>query len=217
MTRLITTMTMIAAFMIPSVSFAGDVAAGNAKFQTLCVSCHGPTGKGDGPTGKALAAAGQPAPRDFSIGEFKFDTDKDGTPGTDADIKNVVTKGALSYGGSPLMAPVQGLSDADLDYFVDQFERFGFRGGVNYYRNLDRNWEITEPFANTAIEVPTIFIAGEKDGVIRGASLEALEASMSSSVSDLREVVLISDVGHWVQQEAPQQTSDAIVGFLGSV
>jgi len=118
MTRLITTMMMIAAFAIPSVSFAADVEAGNAKFQALCVSCHGPTGKGDGPTGKALAAAGQPAPRDFSVGEFKFDTDKDGTAGSDTDLKNVITKGALVYGGSAMMAPVQGLSDADLDNLV---------------------------------------------------------------------------------------------------
>ena len=119
MTRLITTMMMIAAFTIPSVSFAaGDVEAGNAKFQALCVSCHGPTGKGDGPTGKAMASAGQPAPRDFSVAEFKFDTDKDGTPGTDTDLKNVITKGALVYGGSAMMAPVQGLSDADLDNLV---------------------------------------------------------------------------------------------------
>ena len=118
MTRLIPTAMMIAAFLLPSVSFAGDVAAGNTKFQALCVSCHGPTGKGDGPTGKALAAAGQPAPRDFSVGDFKFDTDKDGTAGSDADIKNVITKGALVYGGSAMMAPVQGLSDSDLDNLV---------------------------------------------------------------------------------------------------
>ena len=118
MTRLFTTMMMIAAFAIPSVSFAGDADAGNAKFQALCVSCHGATGKGDGPTGVALAAAGQPAPRDFSVGDFKFDTDKDGSTGSDADIKNVVTKGALVYGGSPLMAPVQGLSDTDLDNLI---------------------------------------------------------------------------------------------------
>ena len=61
MTRLITTTMMIAAFLLPSVSFAGDVAAGNAKFQALCVSCHGPTGKGDGPTGKALAGVWEQA------------------------------------------------------------------------------------------------------------------------------------------------------------
>ena len=78
MTRLFTTAIFLAAFALPSVSLAGDVAAGNEKFQALCVSCHGPGGQGDGPTGLALAAAGQPAPRDFTVGDFKLDTDKDG-------------------------------------------------------------------------------------------------------------------------------------------
>jgi mono/diheme cytochrome c family protein len=123
MTRFLTTALITATLgfgllALPSVALAGDVAAGDAKFQALCVSCHGPGGKGDGPTGLALAAAGQPAPRDFTVGDFKLDTDKDGTAGTDTDIKNVVTKGALVYGGSVMMAPVQGLSDADLDNLV---------------------------------------------------------------------------------------------------
>jgi mono/diheme cytochrome c family protein len=118
MTRFLTTALILAAFALPSVAFAGDAAAGKDKFQTLCVSCHGAGGKGDGPTGLALAAAGQPAPRDFTVGDFKLDTDGDGTPGTDTDIKAVVTKGALVYGGSAMMAPVQGLSDADLDNLV---------------------------------------------------------------------------------------------------
>lgn len=118
MTRFFTTMLIIAAFTLPSAAFAGDVAAGKAKFLELCVSCHGESGKGDGPTGKALAAAGQPAPRDFTAGDFKLDTDKDGKAGTDADIKNVITKGAIAYGGSPMMAPVQGLSDTDLDNII---------------------------------------------------------------------------------------------------
>ncbi|MHA7839162.1 MAG: c-type cytochrome, partial [bacterium] len=95
-----------------------DVAAGQEKFQALCVSCHGPEGKGDGPTGKALAAAGQPAPRDFSKGDFKLDTDGDGEAGTDADLKNVISKGAMAYGGSAMMAPVPGLSDQELDNLV---------------------------------------------------------------------------------------------------
>lgn len=118
MTRLFTTTLMIAAIaigsVIPSVAFAGDVEAGKTKFLTLCVACHGESGKGDGPTGKALAAAGQAAPRDFTVGEFVIDADKDGTTGTDADLKAVITKGALVFGGSAMMAPVQGLSDADL-------------------------------------------------------------------------------------------------------
>jgi len=122
MTRLSTTLLIIAAFaigsVIPTTAFAGDAAAGKTKFLQLCVACHGESGKGDGPTGLALKAAGQPAPRDFTVGEFVLDPDKDGTKGSDADLKEVITKGALVFGGSPLMAPIAGLSDADLDNLV---------------------------------------------------------------------------------------------------
>ena len=122
MTRFFLTSLIIAAFaigsVIPSAAFAGDAEAGKMKFLELCVSCHGEGGKGDGPTGLALAAAGQPAPRDFTIGEFVLDPDKDGTNGSDSDLKEVITKGALAFGGSPLMAPIVGLSDADLDNLV---------------------------------------------------------------------------------------------------
>jgi len=90
---------------------AADAAAGKVIFETNCMSCHGATGKGDGPVGAAL----DPKPRDLSMGEFKFDTDKDGTAGTDADIKNVVQKGAGAYGGSMLMAPWPTLSDTDIE------------------------------------------------------------------------------------------------------
>lgn len=113
MSRLVPSILMLAALSIPSAAVAADVAAGKAKFMELCVSCHGEGGKGDGPTGKALAAAGQPAPRDFTVGDFKFDTDKDGKPGTDADLKNVVSKGALAFGGNAMMAPVV-LNDTDM-------------------------------------------------------------------------------------------------------
>lgn len=113
MSRFVTSFLILAALAIPGAAVAADVAAGQAKFKELCVSCHGETGKGDGPTGKALAAAGQPAPRDFTTGDFKFDTDKDGKAGTDADLKNVISKGALAYGGNAMMAPVV-LNDTDM-------------------------------------------------------------------------------------------------------
>ncbi len=113
MTRFIPSILMLAALALPSSALAADVAAGKAKFNELCVSCHGESGKGDGPTGKALAAAGQPAPRDFSTGDFKFDTDKDGKAGTDADLKNVIAKGAMAFGGNAMMAPVV-LNDTDM-------------------------------------------------------------------------------------------------------
>jgi len=104
----------LAVLLVPAMASAGDAAAGKPVFQANCSSCHGMTGKGDGPVGAALT----PPPRDLTTGDFKFDTDGDGKPGTDADLKSVITKGALAYGGSPLMAPWPTLTAAQIDDIV---------------------------------------------------------------------------------------------------
>ena len=109
------------------------------------------------------------------------------------------------------------LTAEDLDYYVAQFESSGFRGGVNYYRNIERNWEITEHLATAKIEVPTLFIAGEKDVVIRGATAAMLQGAMADTVADLRDVVLVPEMGHWIQQEDPAATNEALLGFLKSL
>jgi len=104
----------IAALVIPAAASAGDAAAGKVVFDTNCMTCHGPLGKGDGP----LSAALNPKPRDLSTGEFKFDTNGDGTAGGDKDLENVIKQGAMAFGGSPLMAPWPALSDADVANLV---------------------------------------------------------------------------------------------------
>jgi len=106
------------------------------------------------------------------------------------------------------------LTAADLDYVVAQFEKTGFRGGINYYRNFHRNWLITENLAEVKITVPTLFIAGSRDVVIAGATQEQLTGAMSRVVDDLRGVILIPEIGHWVQQEAPAVTNAAMLEFL---
>ena len=113
------TATAVLAFAMPLTAFAGgDAAAGKAVFMANCMSCHGMTGKGDGPVGKVL----NPPPRDFSKGEFKFDADKSGEPGTDADLAMVIKKGPAQYGGSTMMAPFGGQFNdqqvADLVAFI---------------------------------------------------------------------------------------------------
>ncbi len=104
-----TALVALVAGMAPA-AFAGDVAAGKTSYTINCFACHGETGKGDGPVGVAL----QPPPRDFSGGEFVFDTDGDGVKGSDADLTNVIKNGAMKYGGSPLMAPWATLSDDEI-------------------------------------------------------------------------------------------------------
>ncbi len=73
---------------------AADAARGAQVFAQYCATCHGPTGLGDGPVGKTL----NPPPRNFQEAKFKYG-DKD------QDHFDVITNGAASKGGSPLMAP----------------------------------------------------------------------------------------------------------------
>jgi mono/diheme cytochrome c family protein len=99
----------------PSAALAADIAKGKETYKMICETCHGPTGKGDGPGAQGI----QPSPRDFSKGEFKFDGNKNGKTGEDADLKAVISKGAAEFGGSPLMTPWAGaLSDADIDNVI---------------------------------------------------------------------------------------------------
>lgn len=118
--------------------------------------------------------------------------------------------------GAPLGLP-DWLEQQDIDYIVSQFEHAGFRGGINYYRNFHRNWEITPHLTDVKVAVPTLFIAGEQDIVIGGADKARLTAGMSRVVNDLRDVVLYPGIGHWVQQEAPEQTNASMIKFLDSL
>ena len=118
--------------------------------------------------------------------------------------------------GAPMGLP-DWLLQEDLDYVVSQFENSGFRGGMNYYRNFHRNWEITEHLQGAKIKIPVLFIAGSRDMVIAGAEKESLTATISRATEDLRDVVLIPEIGHWVQQEAPDEVNQAISDFLTEI
>lgn len=118
--------------------------------------------------------------------------------------------------GTPTERP-DWLSDEDLNFYVETFAESGFSGGINYYRNLDRNWELTADYADTTIDAPVVFIAGEKDTVIGGATKPMLEAAMGPKVTGLQDVILIPDTGHWVQQERADQVNAIILDFLSDL
>ena len=105
------------------------------------------------------------------------------------------------------------LSQAELDAYVGEFERTGFTGGVNWYRNLDRNWELTEHLAERKVEVPSLFIGGGADPVL----LMSPPSTMDGWVTDHRGDVIVPGAGHWVQQQSPDEVNAALVEFIGSV
>jgi len=105
------------------------------------------------------------------------------------------------------------LTEADIGYFAGQFTASGFTGGLNWYRNLDRNWELTSAWHGAPITPPALFIAGERDGVIAGPGARTAIDRMAESVPGLRGTVLLPGCGHWTQQERPDEVSEALISF----
>jgi len=109
------------------------------------------------------------------------------------------------------------LTNADLDHMAAEFSRSGFRGGLNWYRNIDRNWELTAPWAGALIHQPALFIAGSADPVIAGGSGASAVQALGTTVPGLTRKLLIEGAGHFIQQERPQLVSEAILDFLAGL
>ena len=118
---------------------------------------------------------------------------------------------ALEDGAGPQRAAW--LTEEELAVYVEAFERTGFTGGLNWYRNIDRNWELSEPLAERRVEQPAMFLTGENDPV--RSFMPA--AAMDGWVTDLRADVLVPGAGHWVQQERPAEVNAALLDFLAGI
>ena len=102
----------------------------------------------------------------------------------------------------------------DLDYYVEQFRSSGFRGPLNRYRNQERDHASLPELSTKKITQPALFIAGERDPVLRFIPGVSLFDRCGPWYTDLRGKVLIPGAGHWVQQEAPVPVNEAILKFL---
>lgn len=106
------------------------------------------------------------------------------------------------------------LHEEDLEHYAAQFEAGGFRGPLNRYRNIDRDWEELPELAERRIEAPACFIAGTREPVLRFVPGVDLIERMRPLVPDLRAVHRPEGAGHWVQQERPETVNDALLAFL---
>ena len=105
------------------------------------------------------------------------------------------------------------LSQAELDHYITEFTRTGFTGSLNWYRNLDRNWELTPQLADLYVEVPSLFIGGSRDPVL----VMSPPANAKPFLDDHRADVLVPGAGHWVQQESPHEVNAALIDFFSGL
>jgi pimeloyl-ACP methyl ester carboxylesterase len=119
------------------------------------------------------------------------------------------------------------ITEAEVDYYVKEFSRTGFGGGLNWYRNFDRNWELLAPFADAQVTVPALFIVGDHDlgaavisgmdqevGVDRTGTLDHINDTFAKYVPKLWRTVVLPDCGHWGQQEEVALFNKALIEFL---
>lgn len=139
------------------------------------------------------------------------------------DFKNFPAEGTgyldvLAEPAEPL--PWPWLSEADLDYLVDEYMRSGadtaFLGGLNSYRAMDINWEKDPDYGRAKIDLPTLFLCGEKDPVLQIVTAKSLE-TMPNRLTDLRGIELIPDAGHFAQQEQPEAVNASLLRFLNGL
>ncbi len=107
------------------------------------------------------------------------------------------------------------LTEADLDFYTGEFKRTGFRGGLNWYRNADRNWKLTAFSSGANIRQPSLFVAGEFDPVV--TIFQQAFDSLEETMPGLTKKVLVPGAGHWIQQERPIEVNDLLIEFLASL
>ena len=106
------------------------------------------------------------------------------------------------------------ITEADIEFYASELGRTGFRGGLNWYRNVDRNWSLLAPWAGAKVSVPALYMAGDRDPVVRFPGMDKLIPNLRQFVPQLRNTIMLPGCGHWTQQERADEVNASLIGFL---
>jgi pimeloyl-ACP methyl ester carboxylesterase len=104
------------------------------------------------------------------------------------------------------------LTEDELAVFTDNYRRTGFRAPLNWYRNVDRNWELSSAYQGAKVQQPALYITGEHDPVRTFTG--GAERALREWVPNLTDIVEIKGSGHWESQENPEAVNAALLNFL---
>lgn len=136
-------------------------------------------------------------------------------PGLPALVVGPADDGLLDTLVEPETLP-EWLSDEDVAVMVEQYAKSGWRGGLNLYRNIDRNWELLAAWQDALITVPALYVTGQRD-VVRGFGDPKFLERLPALLPGLRGIVDLPDTGHWTQQERPAEVNAALLAFLAGL
>jgi pimeloyl-ACP methyl ester carboxylesterase len=163
-------------------------------------------------TPEAEAGLGRDIRRMFRSQFFSLSGDRPPSAGGGFAVGMVPRKGV------PLADPASlppWITETDIDVYVAEFTRSGFRGPLNWWRNIDRSWELMAAFDGAAVTVPALYIVGDRDMLV--AVFQQAIAKQSTLVPKLRPAMMLAGCGHWTQQERAPEVSAAMIDFLRSL
>jgi pimeloyl-ACP methyl ester carboxylesterase len=109
------------------------------------------------------------------------------------------------------------ISEAEANVYVEQFSKSGYRGGLSWYRNIDRNRELLSAFNGLKINIPALYAGGDRDVVLAFQGMDRAIAALPQTVPLLQRTVLFPGCGHWTQQERPNEVNAALLEFLKTI
>ena len=109
----------------------------------------------------------------------------------------------------------QWLTELELEFYISEYSRSGFTGGLNWYRAMDLRWEQRKQFEGKKNPAPFFFIGSENDVDLEGFHGDNPLGQLKNQYSDIRAVEMINHAGHMVQMERPEEVNALIVKFLG--
>jgi pimeloyl-ACP methyl ester carboxylesterase len=122
----------------------------------------------------------------------------------------------IYWNAAPPPLPIW-LTEADVDYYTSEFARTGFRGGLNWYRNIDRNWELLAALDGVPVTVPALYLAGDRDPVVKFPGMDRHIADLPKFVPQLRGTIMLTGCGHCIQEERPAEVTARLLDFLRSL
>ena len=141
-----------------------------------------------------------------------------GESGQVAEVPDLILRDKGLLDTLEILDPLPGwLSEEDLAHWTAEFTRTGFSGGLNWYRNVDRNWELLAPWAGARVTVPALYVVGDRDDMYQVPGLREYATSLPELVPTLTKTVVLEGCGHWTQQERPDEVNRSLLEFFGEL
>nr|XP_033794337.1 bifunctional epoxide hydrolase 2 [Geotrypetes seraphini] len=125
---------------------------------------------------------------------------------------NVQQRGGLFVGLPDVVPRSTLLGETEFQYYIQQFKKSGFRGPLNWYRNMEKNWQWSCSAADRKILVPALMVTAGKDFVL----LPQMSKGMEDWIPNLKRGH-IEECGHWTPMERPGALNEILINWLKEV